>query len=508
MFTDTLAGVYTEPEKKQIAKPRLPAGSPASRSSLTAKKEKVLSKKQLFPYQQEGIDKMTAIHGGILLADEQGLGKTPQVAALARQQGLFPLLIVCPASLKNNWERELRDWAKVESLILSGKDPQPLPDDLPPAVICNYDILYEQQTVLMNVPWKCIAFDEAHNLSNRSAKRTKAAKRLSRLTTKVIGISGTPLMNRPADFWPILNIIRPELYPSWQAFAWKFCDPKKTRWGWEYKGATNLQELHQAIQPFTIRRKKEDVLKLPDKHRIVVQMPLSDPKELQSAEDDFVAWLTKNSRSGSVEKAKKAEAVTKLGALLRLTAKLKCRSIVEWCQKFLEENPTQKLIVFAIHKNMIDVLERRIYPEGTVVIDGSVPSKKRQAIVDSFQHDPKTRLMVANIKAAGVGLTLTAASNIAFAELWWAPSAVDQADARTHRIGQNSECTSWFLIAPNTLEEKIAEALQKKQQVADAVIDGKVHKSMPILDMLLDQKEGLFANHGRPNKATTKKHNR
>ena len=180
---------------------------------------------------------MQNVHGGILLADEMGLGKTNQVCTLANRQNLWPLLVVCPASLKHNWERELRTWAGADSLILSGKVPADLPDELPKAVIVNYDILYEQQQTLLNVPWKCIAFDECHNLANRSAKRTKAAKRLSRLSTKVIGISGTPVMNRPADFWPILNIIRPELFPSWQAYAWKFCDPKKTHWGWEYKGA-------------------------------------------------------------------------------------------------------------------------------------------------------------------------------------------------------------------------------------------------------------------------------
>lgn len=435
---------------------------------------------------------MQNVHGGILLADEMGLGKTNQVCTLAHRQNLWPLLVVCPASLKHNWERELRTWAGADSLILSGKVPADLPDELPKAVIVNYDILYEQQQTLLNVPWKCIAFDECHNLANRSAKRTKAAKRLSRLSTKVIGISGTPVMNRPADFWPILNIIRPELFPSWQAYAWKFCDPKKTHWGWEYKGAKNLEELHASIKPFTLRRLKKNVLELPDKKLVVLPMDLQDPEELQRAETDFIGWLSENSKMGSVASAKKAEAVTRLGVLLRLTSKLKCRAIVAWARQFLRDNPTEKLILFGIHTAMLDVLRRRILPEGVVVIDGSVSSKKRQAVVDQFQNDPGTRLMVANIKAAGVGITLTASSTVAMAELWWTPSAMEQASDRVHRLTQSKQCTIYYLVVPGSIEERLCDAIQNKQKIANSIIDGHQTTEIPVLDMLLSKKGGLL----------------
>ena len=459
------------------------------------------TKHKLFPYQEQGVDFMSKVHGGILLADEQGLGKTCQVATLAARQSLWPLLIVCPASLKGNWQRELKMWADADSLVVEGKSLATLPDDLPKAVIVNYDILYDQRPLLGRYQWKCIAFDEVHNLSNRASKRTKAAKYLSRLTTKVIGMSGTPVMNRPADFWPILNIIRPELFPAWQAYATRYCEPRKTRWGWEHKGATNLGELHEKIKPFMLRRLKEDVLDLPEKKMIVVPLHLDDRSDLDAAEADFMGWLAQNSKYGSVTSAQKAEAVTRLGILLRLTSRLKARAVVDWSRKFFRDNPKEKLILFAVHTQMVDVLKRRILSEeNVVVIDGSTPTKKRQGIVDRFQTDPQCRLLVGNIKAAGVGLTLTAASTIANAEMWWTPAVMAQGADRVHRIGQKETCDIYYLVVPDTVEERICKAIQTKQQVANSIVDGRQAATMPVLDLLLSETGGLLSGNKRPHK--------
>jgi SWI/SNF-related matrix-associated actin-dependent regulator 1 of chromatin subfamily A len=459
-------------------------------------------KHTLFPYQEEGVEFMAAVHGGILLADEQGLGKTAQVSTLAARQGLWPLLIVCPASLKGNWKRELKQWAGVDAFVVEGESLVTLPDEMPQAVIVNYDILFHQRPALSRYQWKCIAFDEVHNLSNRASNRTKAAKHLSRLTTKVIGMSGTPVMNRPADFWAILNIIRPELFPSWQAYATRYCDPRKTHWGWEYKGAKHLDELHEKIKPFMLRRLKADVLDLPDKNHIVVKLDIENREEIDRAEADFLAWLKQNAKYGNVTSAAKAEAVTKIGVLLRLTSRMKCKAVVEWSRNFFRDHPGEKLILFGIHTAMVDVLKRRVLPEeNVVVIDGSTPTKKRQAIVDRFQTDPDCRLLVANIKAAGVGLTLTAASTIANAELWWTPAVMAQGADRVHRIGQKEACEIFYLVVPGTIEEKICKAIQSKQQVANSIIDGKQATELPVLDLLLSQDGALLNDKQRPNRA-------
>jgi SWI/SNF-related matrix-associated actin-dependent regulator 1 of chromatin subfamily A len=447
---------------------------------------------KLFKHQIEGVDFMAGVHGGVLLADEPGLGKTAQVATLIKQQNLLPALVICPASVKDNWKREIKMWTGYDAQILSGKSPEGM-DQPPPITIINYDILDAWKMVLAGIRWGCLAIDECHMLADRASKRTRATKLISRHALKVIGISGTPVLNRPADFWPILNIIRPDMFKSFPEYAWAYCDPRKTPWGWEYKGAKNLDRLHQTLQTFMIRRKK-DVMDLPDKSRVIVPMTVDEPETLQSAENDFIGWLTSNSRYGNVTSAKKAEAVTKLGVILRLTSRLKCRSVVRWARQFLADNPNEKLVLFAVHRDMIDVLKRRVHPEGVVVIDGSVPTSKRQAIVDSFQNDPKVRLMVANVKAAGVGITLTAASTIGVAELWWTSATMAQAEDRIHRVTQDKACTIHYLVVPGTVEQKICNAVQTKQQIADAVIDGHRVTSMPILDLLLSSSKGLMKN--------------
>lgn len=459
----------------------------------------MLTEHKLKDYQIAGVEFMANVHGGILLGDEQGCGKTAQVVTLAHRQSLWPLLVVCPATLKGNWEKELRMWAGADSMAISGEVPVTLPSDLPKAVIVNYDILYEQQHVLAEVQWGCIAFDEAHYLSSRTAKRTKAARYLARRNTKVIAMTGTPIINKPADFWSILNIIRPAEFPSFQQYAARFCDPQRRPWGWDYGGASNLPALRELIQPFTLRRLKKDVLDLPEKNTTIVKIELDpeDQRELDRAEGDFLGWLQDNSRYGSVTSARKAEALTKLGVTLQLTARLKARKIVQWAKKFFADNPEKKLVLFAHHTAMVDVLSRRILDEGVVVIDGSVPSKKRQAIVESFQKDPKTRLMVANIKAAGVGITLTAASDVAFAQLWWTPSAIQQASDRIHRISQTEVCNVHFLLVENSVEEKLVRAIETKQQTADAVMDGKKTKSVSILDLLLQKPPKGMLNNAR-----------
>jgi len=445
----------------------------------------------LKPYQEDGVAFMQNVHGGILLADQPGLGKTAQVLTLAHRKRLWPMLVVCPASLKGNWKKEARMWTDLpeeEILILAGKDSSQTDGNARKLTIINYDILSDWKAPLAQQTWACMAIDECHALSDRGSKRTKAAKYLSRFTTKVIAMSGTPVMNRPADFFPILNIIRPGEFGNWQEYAWKYCAPHKTRWGWEYKGADNLDDLHKRIQPFTLRRLKSDVLKeLSDKEYSVVPIKLSPEDEtvLVEAEGDFLKWLERNSSYGNVHRAQKAEAVTKVGILLRLTSRLKARQVVQWIKNYMIDHPAEKVVLFAVHKAMVDVLARRVYPDGTVVIDGSTPTAKRTAIVEQFQNDPNIRVMVANIKAAGVGLTLTAARTVINTELWWTPSATEQGADRVHRIGQTEDCRIISLLVPGSSEEKIAKAIQTKKNVSDSIIDGKPANDMTVLDMLL-----------------------
>jgi SWI/SNF-related matrix-associated actin-dependent regulator 1 of chromatin subfamily A len=241
-----------------------------------------------------------------------------------------------------------------------------------------------------------------------------------------------------------------------------------------------------------IRRLKEDVLKdLPDKIRLITPIGLDDYSEYEQAKDDFISWVAKNYSKQRADRAAKAEAVTQIGYLLRLTARLKCKAVVNWANTFLEENPTEKLVLFAVHQKMIDVLQRRVKSKN-VTIDGGVTGHNRKLAVDVFRRDPATRVLIGNIKAAGTGTDglQGVCSNAAFTELWWVPGIHTQAEGRLYRIGQTMKVWIHYLVAYGTIEEQLCEILQKKQGVIREVLDGSIRAGdMDIFDALMNQLE-------------------
>ena len=243
-----------------------------------------------------------------------------------------------------------------------------------------------------------------------------------------------------------------------------------------------------------IRRLKSDVLKdLPDKIRQVVPVAITDWKEYELARDDFVNWLRARNPD-KAESSLRAARLTQIGHLLRLCARLKLKAVVEWCNDFLEQSG-EKLVVAAVHRKMIEALDRRIGGGKHVIIDGQVTGRLRKAAVDQFQRDPGTRLLIGNIKAAGVGITLTAASNVAFAELTWSPGAVVQMEDRCHRIGAKDTVWAHYLVAHGTIEERLALILQQKQAVIRATLDGAaVEDDLTVFDALIAEltKPGLL----------------
>jgi len=431
---------------------------------------------QLYKYQKEGVLHLERCNGRTLLADEQGLGKTIQTLfALRRNLNWLPALVVCPASVKYNWQYEAHKHVRLRASVCEGrKHPQPNHHQMvsrAPITIINYDILKNWLPYLKRIGFRTIIFDECQFLSNPGALRTKAAKSISTTVPRIMALSGTPLTNRPIELFPTLNILWPATYNSKWSFAQKFCAPKKTHWGWDLKGSANLDVLHaQLKRRGMIRRLKTDVLKdLPDKVRQVHHCELSDPEQYEEASSDFLGWLKKTA-THKVRSASKAEELTKIGYLLRLIGELKLPSVIDWATNFLEQSD-EKLIIFAVHKKIIKSLKENIKVK-SVVVDGSVTGKKRQLAVQQFQKDKKTRLFIGNIRAAGVGITLTAASTVAFAELYWRPGDHSQAEDRPHRIGQESTVWINYLVAGNTFEDRLCQILQSKQKVISEVLDG------------------------------------
>jgi len=443
-----------------------------------------MKKTKLKKYQKIGVRKISRFKGRVLLADEMGTGKTLQVLKwIDIHPKVSPVLVVCPASLKWVWEMQAKNHIHKRGSVIESTKAKPL-SKYNKLIIINYEILHHWTKYLAKLKIKTIVLDECHYIKSRSAKRYKTIKAFAKNIPYIICMSGTPLTNRPSELWTTLNLIQPKMFPSFFSYAFKYCHPVKKPWGWEYKGASHLNELHTKLkETMMIRRLKKDVLKeLPDKTREIIPHNLKKFKIYKKAEVDFIRWLSKKSLI-KAKKAAKAEAVVKLGYLLRLAAKLKLSKVIKWVDDYLE-NEDGKLVIFCKHTKIIKRLYNR-YKDISVMVDGSVVKHKRKLAIMQFQKNKKVRLFIGNIIAAGVGIDLWASSTCVFAELDWVPGNMTQAEDRLHRIGQKDSVTIYYQIAKNTIEEKLCKILQQKQEILNATLDGgKIKNDFDVFDRL------------------------
>jgi len=459
-------------------------------------------------YQKQGVAFIEEKDGRALVADDMGLGKTIQALAwLQIHPAKRPVLIICPSILKENWKRETEKWVTNTHIeILNGQKAKAIPKSKN-IIIVNYDILAYWITEIKKLDIQVIIADEAHAIKNNDAKRTKAFKKLSLHCPHVIGLTGTPIENRPEEIYNIVTTINANVFSNYYSFIVRYCGAKKNGFAgtWKTNGVTNVQELYSVLRrTVMIRRKKEDVLKeLPPKQIVKIPIQIDNEYEYRHAEDEFIAFLRQKykhitdeveeelksfAKRNKIEvgnsldvdevtmlveekigKVANAPVLVQMEALKQLATKGKMNSIIEWIEEFLESG--EKLVVFATHTKFIDQLIKQ-FPNG-MKIDGSVSLPNRQKVIDEFQGNPKRNLIVAHILAGGVGITLTAASNVAIIEFPWSPSKVNQAIDRVHRISQLKQVTAWFLTSVNTIEEKIADLLKVKENMISQILDGK-----------------------------------
>ena len=442
---------------------------------------------KLFPFQEKGVAFIKGKGGRALIGDEMGLGKTVQALAYIASTPKRPAIIVVPASLKINWKREAEKWVHNCNVQVLNGSPNgfPIIGDI---IVINYDILEKWVDRLKEVKPQIIVTDECHYYKNKSAKRTKAVKALAKGVPHFIALSGTPLVNRPIELFNAINIIKPELFPNYYKYAQRYCGAKYNGFGWDYSGASNTEELHRILKDeIMIRRLKSEVLtELPGKLRSFVPIELDNRKEYQKAEADLIEWIRFNRGNQAALKASQAEVLVRIETLKQLAVTGKLDEAIGWITDFIESG--DKLVMFANHKFVIDRL-MQVFGERAVKIDGSVSQENRQLAVDQFQNNPAVQLFVGNIKAAGVGLTLTAASNVAFLELPWTPGELQQAEDRCHRIGQKDTVNIYYLLAESSIEETIAQLIDKKMRVLDAVLDGKETSDDNLLTELLKKYE-------------------
>ena len=426
---------------------------------------------QLKPFQTAGVEYMKSTFRCIL-ADEMGLGKTVQVAGLINTcPGIQRVLIVCPASLKGNWHNELNAWLTrpLSIQILSGRTCDIEPTDI---TIVNYDILSAHTEALLSGKadskghiWDLVVFDEAHYLKSISAERTKAARIVAPSAARLVFLTGTPLVNKPADLFVMLNAIDSEQFKSKQAFEIRYCNGHNERlkfgskivYRWNNFGATNIPELRSRLAPLMLRRLKADVLKdLPEKFHQVIEIDAADMFRDVGLSGEWWNEVEHVSVSATAQ-ARKACGLDKVKAVATHVEML-----------FQEKN---KVILFGYHKDVIAALAEKLVKYNPVVITGETPANKRTDLVKAFQESEKCRLFIGNIMAAGVGLTLTASDIVVFAELDWVPGNMKQAEDRAHRIGQKNNVLIQYLVAPG-IDAEIGRALARKIEVIEQTIGG------------------------------------
>ena len=434
---------------------------------------------ELHPFQRAGV-RYALARRRTFIADEQGLGKTVQALATIEADDAFPAVVVCPASMKLVWERESQHWLPHRSVaVLDGRTDSTWTDETRAAeiVVLNYDILDWHSDTLAGLEPRALVLDESHYVKNARAARTKAALELAgRLPDDALrlGLTGTPILNRAEELVSQLRVLgRLRDFGSGARLMRRF------------RAAGSDDRLHWNLRAHCyVRRTKKQVLpQLPAKRQDTVPVLLSNEHEYRLAERDVIAWLQTlpldlRSIDAKVAAALRAEQLVRLNHLRQLAARGKLPTALAWIADFLESG--EPLVVFAEHiATQKAVMER--FPNAAHIL-GADSSQTRQRAVDAFQSEDGPQLIVCSLKAASQGITLTRASNVAFLELDWTPARHDQAEDRLHRIGQDSAVTAWYLLAPDTIDETMAELLQRKRSLIDAVTDGQVRDEERLVD--------------------------
>jgi SWI/SNF-related matrix-associated actin-dependent regulator 1 of chromatin subfamily A len=456
---------------------------------------------ELKPFQRAGV-RYVLSQRRTFLADEQGLGKTIEALAALQADGAYPAVVVCPASLKLNWLREIERWLPARGVrVLSGtraNGHSPVlggAADAPADItLVNYDILAARQPELSALGPRALVLDESHFCKNPGAKRTQAAQRLAASVPAdglVLALTGTPVMNRPPELIAQLRLIgRLRDFGSGVQFGRRFRGPD-----------ANLRlHWHLRARCF-VRRLKADVLpQLPAKTRAVVPIELDNEPEYRLAERDVVAWLQSQpldlgELDARVAAALRAERLVRLNALKLLAARGKLHAALAWIHDFASSG--ERLVVFAHHREIQRAVIER-FP-GALHLLGQDSHAARDAALRAFQapDDEHNQLIVCSLEVAGQGLTLTRASNVAFLELDWTPAKHDQAEDRCHRIGQQDAVNASYLLAANTIDETIATLLERKRAVIGAVTDGREDDEQGVLDALVRELRGAPYRHLR-----------
>ena len=426
---------------------------------------------QLYPFQQQAVDTLTQ-RKHTLLADECGLGKTVQAIKLMSKIPP-PILIICKASIKENWKRKLEEWLDYAFLygyqIINKKT-----DVLDPGaniIIVNYDLISHSHIFyqLANIKWQLLICDEAHYLKNMKAIRTKtilSRKGLIHHTERSLMMTGTPVLNRPIELYPMLKVLSPETiapYNDYYKFAKRFCNGHQDGFCFNDKGASHTDDLNKRLRAgFMIRRTYKEVeMQLPQRRFEMVVIE-------QSENAKPLLTILENAERLDFKHQKLGVEAGELATLRQKTALEKVELCLDKIKEYVES--VDKLVIFAYHKAVIEKLLGELHHYGTVIVTGATPTKDRQSVIDSFIRNSKLKVFIGQIDAAGEGIDMlqTVCHNILFVESSWVPGTINQAIARVWRLGQSHPVLVRFLIWANSVEEhQMRVALDKVKTIKE-----------------------------------------
>ena len=426
-------------------------------------------------HQKEAIEKLVGCKR-FILADDMGLGKTTSTIIAALETGAKKILIISPASLKINWMREIQNYTDRSVYICEGKNYSTEHD----FVIINYDIIKnfydikdKENSPIYQTNFDLIIIDEAHYLQNSQAQRTKLVNHFAKQVDRLWLLTGTPMTSRPINYYNLLNLIESPVAQNWMAYAIRYCEGYQFKAGprkvWNVKGASNLEELRDRTSRQVLRRLKEDVLDLPDKIITPVYLRLKSRlyEELMGEYYDWYRTKTEESSSLTLQ-------FSKLTKVRQIIAEEKISSTIELCENIIEQG--KKVIIFTNFTNSLQKLVEH-FGKQCVFLDGSCSQPQRQYSVDQFQNNDKINVFVGNIKAAGVGITLTAAEAVIMNDLSFLPSDHSQSEDRAYRYGQKSNVSVYYPIFENTIEGVIYDILSKKKSIIETVMGDNLDKT-------------------------------
>lgn len=465
-------------------------------------------KMKLFPFQENGIA-YALKKKRLIIGDSMGLGKTCQAIATISAADAFPCLVICPASLKLNWQREWHMWTDKKAMLLADKNKETWPmfaklngnifqgAIMNHVFITNYESLTKYFVSSVDKPegkplrlnhikfkpniniFKSVIIDESHRVKDLKTRQTKLTKGITHGKEWILALTGTPVVNKPKDLISQLGIIdRLDDLGGYRNFNQRYCEDENNR--------EALRELHYNLSMNCFyRRDKSEVLKdLPAKVRQVVLCDITTKKEYRDALADLEIYLKKykHATDEQVQRSMRGEVMVRIGVLKNISARGKITDVVEFVNDVLESG--EKLVLFThlhdVQKNLMSH-----FPDAlTIFGDDDYPT--RQKNIDQFQNNPDKKLIIASIKAAGVGITLTASSRVAFVELPWHPADSEQCEDRLHRIGQTDSVQCVYFIGKNTIDEWIYQIIDSKRSIANTITGSHEQIEESVIDGIIN----------------------